>query len=111
MSKYKLYHLSCTECGMAHMFSWQPLPQPEVCLCYLCMHSICDITDGFVLNDGLSAQDLYRVQNENGIEHQEVQSWRMRVMRFKNRIFKAKVAIKISQLEAKKQLDKRSKVC
>ena len=92
-------------------YSWQPLPQPDHCLCYLCMHSICDITDGFVLNDGLSAQDLYRVQNENGIDHNKLQSWRMRVMRFKNKIFEAKIATKIKQLETNKQLDKKVKLC
>ena len=107
MSKYKIYATCCTECGTALAFSWQPLPQPDLSLCYLCMHSICDITDGFVLNDGLSAQDLYRVQNEaDAIPHQELQAWRMRVMRFKNKVFDAKVAIKIKQLETKKLLDK-----
>ena len=106
MSKYKIYATRCTECGTALAFSWKPLPQPELSLCYLCMHSVCDITDGFVLNDGLSAQDLYRVQNENGIGNQKVQGWRMAVMRFKNKIFDAKVAIKIDQLQTKKLLDK-----
>lgn len=87
------------------MYSWHPIAQPAHSLCYLCMHSICDITDGLVLHDGLTSQDLYRVQNENGIDNEEVQLWRMRVMSFKNRIFKAKIASKISELEAEKELD------
>ena len=106
MTRYKIYHISCMECGNAVAFSWKPIPQPDHCLCYLCMHSICDITDGLLLNDGLSAQDLYRVQNENGIGMVKVQSWRMNIMHFKQRIVQARTATKIKLLEAKRQLDK-----
>ena len=111
MSKYTIHAICCTECGNAIAYSWKEIQQPEHCLCYLCMHSICDITDALLLNDGLSAQDLYRVDKENGIGNSKLQSWRMNVMRFKSRLFEGRNANKIKELQANKPLDKKVKLC
>jgi hypothetical protein len=85
---YKIYTITCMECGEPLVFSWLPLQQPEKSYCYLCMHNICELTNAFGLDDGLTTHDLYATFDGYDVEGNK-RNWYRRVKDFADNIFAA----------------------